>query len=51
MTWIWPLDGPDCCIDDDAAFEDVAGVLLPLVWGAEEPDEDEEPAEPGCLEF
>lgn len=51
LTWIWPLDGPDGGLDEDAPLVEVAGVLLPLVCGAEEPEEDEEPAEPGCLEF
>ena len=51
LTWIWPLDGPDGCIDEDALVADEAGVLLPFVLGAEEePEEEEEPAEPGCLE-
>lgn len=51
LTWIWPLDGPDGGVDECVPFTEVAGVLAPLVRGAEEPEEEEEPAEPGCLEF
>ena len=52
LTWIWPRDGPDGCIDEDAPLEwagpeDGARECL----AAEEPEEEDEPAEPGCLEF
>ena len=43
------MDGPDECIDEEPLAW-AAGVDVPLVLGAEEPEEEEEPAEPGCLE-
>lgn len=45
------MDGPDGCIDDDAPFAEEAGVLTPFVAGTEEPDDEEDPADPGCLVF
>ena len=52
MMWIWPLDGPDGCIDEAAPLAGTAGVEEPLDLGAaEDPEEVEEPAEPGCEGF
>ena len=45
------MDGADGCIDDDALVAEDAGVLVPFVAGTEEPEEDEELADPGCLGF
>lgn len=51
LTWIWPLDGPDGWDDVDALVAEDAGVFLPFVWGTEEPEEEDEAFEPGCLVF